>query len=69
MVLCYPYMPILRVMLDTCADSQEPTFEQLTAIIEPNFMEHEWQQFTSYIQNVTNKTFHQTFHDYLPIQQ
>ena len=69
MVLCYPYMPILRVLLDTCASRGEPTFEQLTAITEPDFMGNEWQHFTGYIQDVTSKTFHQISHDYLPIQQ
>lgn len=68
MVLCYPYMPILRVLLDTCASNDEPTYEQLTAITEPNFMEQEWQQLNEYIPVVTDKTFHQMNHEYLPFQ-
>ena len=69
MVLCYPYMPVLRIFLDTCASNEEPTYEQLTAITEPDFMNQEWQQFTAYIQTATSRIFHQTFHDYLPLQQ
>lgn len=68
MVLCYPYMSILRTLLDTCASAEEPTFEQLTAITEPSFMQQEWHHFTEYIQTVTSKTFQQMNHNYLPFQ-
>lgn len=67
MVLCYPYMPILRVLLDTCAPDDAPSYQELTANAQKHISHVDWQRFTEYIKLVSAHTFGQVARDYLPI--